>query len=244
MTSIFKTPYGEMQQFVQNLHSGGFSYEDVARVIKEPNLASVMYASIQPAHLMTLKPWYVGPDQQVVRARELWPDAVLPKAPMSFVPQTDTAVLLLHVPDTFDSLWRKVVAPTGYTKNRWKSLRDDNRHLRLAPNKVEFTEPVWLAFDPEHGRGEKPDALWGQDSLAASEVLSALIQFPSWPLAWFNDASAPNLSGYQLEHDGEWSSVPYLSRWDGGEQLDLVDRWAGSPDEYWASPSVREVLSN
>lgn len=184
--------------------------------------------------------WWRTPEQQLARARQLWPNAVLPEPPKEFTPRTKSEVLLLHVPDTFDSLWDKVVAPTGYTKYRWDGVKSDKRNLRLAPNKVEFAAPVWLAFDPERGKGERPDSFWGQADLAASEVFSALIQFPEWSLAWFNGASAPNLSGYQLKYDGIWSNIPYLSQWGFGRQLDLRDGLADGRDGYWSSPSVRE----
>lgn len=180
--------------------------------------------------------WWRTPEQQLARARQLWPNTVLPEPPVEFTPRTKFEVLLLHVPDTFDSLWGKVVAPEGYTKHRGEGVKADKRNLRLAPNKVEFAVPVWLAFDPERGKGERPDSFWGQADLAASEVFSALIQFPEWPLAWFNGASAPNLSGYQLKYDG---SVPYLYRWDDGRQLALGD-WAVLRRGGWSSPSVRE----
>lgn len=184
--------------------------------------------------------WWRTPEQQLERARQLWPNAVLPEPPKEFTPRTKSEVLLLHVPDSFDSLWDKVVAPTGYTKFRWEGVKADKRNLRLSPNKREYTEPVWLAFDPEHGKGERPDSFWGQADIAASEVFSALIQFPEWPLAWFNGASAPNLSGYQLKYDGNWSNVPYLDRWDDDRQLELGDCWAGGRPGSWSSPSVRE----
>ena len=184
--------------------------------------------------------WWRTPEQQLERARQLWPNAVLPEPPKEFTPRTKSEVLLLHVPDTFDSLWDKVVAPTGYTKYRWEGVKADKRNLRLSPNKREYTEPVWLAFDPERGKGERPDSFWGQADTAASEVFSALIQFPEWSLAWFNGASAPNLSGYQLKCNGNWSYVPYLNRWGGDRQLKLNDGWAGARDDNWSSPSVRE----
>ena len=184
--------------------------------------------------------WWRTPEQQLDRARQLWPNAVLPEPPKEFTPRTKSEVLLLHVPDTFDSLWDKVVAPSGYTKYRWEGVKADKRNLRLAPNKVEFDRPVWLAFDPEHGKGERPDSFWGQADIAAREVFSALIQFPEWSLAWFNGASAPNLTGYQLKYDGSWSRVPCLLRWVGGRQLELDDRWAGYRSDRWSSPSVRE----
>lgn len=184
--------------------------------------------------------WWRTPEQQLERARQLWPNAVLPDPPKEFTPRTKSEVLLLHVPDTFDSLWDKVVAPDGYTKYRWEGVMADKPNLRLAPNKVEFAAPVWLAFDPERGEGERPDSFWGQADTAASEVFSALIQFPEWSLAWLNDASAPNLTGYQLKYDGSWSYVPYLNRWDGGRQLELRDFWATRWVDDWSSPSVRE----
>ena len=185
--------------------------------------------------------WWRTPEQQLARARQLWPNAVLPEPPKEFTPRTKSEVLLLHVPDTFDSLWDKVVAPDGYTKYRWEGVKADKRNLRLAPNKVEYTEPVWLAFDPEHGKGERPDSFWGQADLAASEVFSALIQFPEWSLAWFiNGASAPNLTGYQLKYDGNWSGVPFLVRWVDDRQLELIGSWAVGRGAGWSSPSVRE----
>lgn len=184
--------------------------------------------------------WWRTPNQQIERARELWPCAVLPEPPKEFTPRTKSEVLLLHVPDSFDSLWEKVVVPAGYAKYRSVGVKSDTRNLRLAPNKREYTEPVWLAFDPEHGKGERPDSFWGQADIAASEVFSALIQFPEWSLAWFSGASAPNLSGYQLKYDGNWSAVLCLYRWDDVRQLLPGDRWAGHRNDEWSSPSVRE----
>lgn len=182
-------------------------------------------------------PWWRTPEQQLARARQLWPNAVLPEPPAEFTPRTKSEVLLLHVPDTFYNLWNLVKAPTGYTKNRKDGVKWDSANLRLAPGKLEFTAPVWLAFDPEHGNGERPDSFWGQTDIAASEVFSALIQFPGWSLAWFNGASAPSLTGYQLKYTG-WSHVPRLSRWSG--ELKLCSIWASWWHDCWASPSVRE----
>lgn len=193
-----------------------------------------------PAPTWNPPTWWRTPEQQLERARQLWPNAVLPEPPKGFTPRTKSEVLLLHVPDTFDNLWNLVNAPEGYTKCRWEGVKSDKWNLRLAPNKVEYTEPVWLAFDPERGEGERPDFFWAQADIAASEVFSALIQFPEWSLAWFNGASAPNLTGYQLNYDGSWSLVPYLYRWDGEHQLELDAYWASHRFGRWSSPSVRE----
>lgn len=240
MVSFFETTIGQQIEFQRVLASAGFTDSDIARVIKEPSLASTMYVAIQPKVVASLPSWYVSPEQQLERARQLWPNAVLPEPPKEFTPRTKSEVLLLHVPDSFDSLWDKAIAPTGYTKYRWEGVKSDKRNLRLSPNKREYTEPVWLAFDPERGKGERPDSFWGQADTAASEVFSALIQFPEWSLAWFNGASAPNLSGYQLKYDGNWSNVPCLYRWGGDRQLRLDGGWADRRNGRWSSPSVRE----
>lgn len=240
MASFYDTTVGQQVEFQRVLASAGFTDSDIARIIKEPNLASTMYVAIQPKTVATVPSWSVSPEQQLARARQLWPDAVLPEPPKEFTPRTKSEVLLLHVPDSFDSLWDKVDAPTGYTKYRWGGVRSDKRNLRLAPNKVEFAVPVWLAFDPEHGKGERPDSFWGQADTAASEVFSALIQFPEWCRYWFNGASAPNLSGYQLKYDGVWSSVPCVYRWGGHRQLELNADRADHGLSGWASPRVTE----
>ncbi len=187
--------------------------------------------------------WWRAPEQQLARARQLWPNTALPEPPAEFTPQTKSEVLLLHVPGSFNSLWSKVVAPEGYAKCRLEEVKASKRNLRLAPNKVEYTQPVWLAFDPEHGSSAYPSFFWGQADIAASEVLSALIQFPDWSLTWHSHtgspASAPNLSGYQLKDDDGWTSVPCLLRW-GGHELRLGARQAIYGYNLQASPSVRE----
>jgi|GEM_PF-4225057 len=189
-----------------------------------------------------LPSWWRTPEQQLERARQLWPNAVLPQGlPKQFTPRTKSEVLLLHVPDTFDNLWNLVDAPDSYATCRWEGVKSDKRNLRLAPNKIEYAEPVWLAFDPERGKGERPDSLWSQDDLAASEVFSALIQFPEWPLSWFTGSSVPNLTGYQFKHHEDWSSVPCLDRFSDSRRLQLSCRWAEARDHRWSSPSVRRL---
>lgn len=185
--------------------------------------------------------WYRGPKCQLARARQLWPNAVLPQGLLEvFTPRTKYEVLLLHVPDSFDSLWDKVGAPAGYDKYRWGYTKSDRAHLRLSPSKRPYTQPVWLGFNPERGKNERPDSFWVQGDCAASEVLSALIQFPDWCLAWSVDSSAPNLSGYQLKYYRRWLGVPCIDLWANSRQLALYGNWAGSSCKRWASPSVKE----
>jgi hypothetical protein len=48
--------------------------------------------------------WYVSPEQQHRRARQLWPHAALPELPRKYTLQTRSEVPLLHLPGTFNSL--------------------------------------------------------------------------------------------------------------------------------------------
>lgn len=187
--------------------------------------------------------WWRTPEQQMERARQLWPGIPLPEPPTNFVPKSPTGVLLLHVPQPFDELWSLVVAPEGYTTWRWDDLKSGKKHLRLAPNALQYDGPTWIEFDPEHGKGIAPNKFWEQNDvyLAASEVLSAVIQFRDWPLTWFkNGASAPNLAGYQFFYSGNWSGVPCVLRWDDGRRLKLYARFADDASNGWSSPSVRK----
>lgn len=209
----------------------------------------------KPPEAVTWNPpiWWRTPERQLERARQLWPDAVLPEPPKEFVPKTKSEVLLLHVPDSFDSLSSKV----GWTVFRAKVSRRDKRlgrmerdrtfvvdeqYLQLSSSAYDHTTPVWLAFDPEYGKGESPDLLV-QVNLAASEVLSALIQFPGWVEAWSSGASRPNLSGYRLSVGASWL-VPFIClQWSeayhGRIALELENRLGGQRDAMFASPSVR-----
>jgi hypothetical protein len=192
--------------------------------------------------------WWRTAEQQLKRARQLWPDTTLPEPPKNFRPRKSSEVLLLHVPDTFDSLWDKVVGPPGHIKQQWQRVNVDKQHLRLSPKKDEYTKPVWLSFDPEYGIDEDDEVVEDVDDVmivdvvnyAASEVLSALIQFPDWPLWWSKGASAPNLKGYQIKHKGSWSYVPYISRWSDECQLNMDGRPVSKRHTGWAYPSVRE----
>ena len=230
---------GATSQEIQNLLANG----DLAKIMLKTDLSKVDRSAFRALLMPTPAAftWYVSPGRQLNKARQLWPNAILPEPPKEFTPATASEVLLLHVPDTFDNLWSEVDAPKGYTKFCQDNIKSDKRNLRLAPNVPNRTEPVWLAFDPEHGKGKRPSYFWGQADIAASEVFSAMIQFPDWSLSWFNGASAPNLAGYQIKYDGKWSHVPQLTRWDCADrQLLMYVYWAGyDGHSMFASPSVR-----
>ena len=215
MTSYFHTTIGQREQFDRLLAKSGLTQQDVKSILADPGLAERM---IEALRWWQESGWYRPPEQQLQRARQLWPGITLPEPPIDFVPRTGSEVLLLHVPDTVNSLFDKIVPPAGYIKEG--RIEPDERHLRLAPNIPDRTEPVWLGFDPEHDTAKKtPEALWGQSSLAASEILSALIQFPEWFLV----RSEVPLTGYQLKPDwsGAWVHVPFIFRNDHGSRMTM-----------------------
>jgi len=185
--------------------------------------------------------WWRTPEQQIMRARQLWPDAILPELAERFTPRSAFEIPVLHVSDTFDALWDMAVAPPGYTKCRWASLKPNMLDIRLVPNALVYRAPTWVAINPEHGKRIAPNILWGRPNLASSEVLSLLIQCPDWPLAWGNGASAPNLRGYQVNCN-EWLDIPFLDLNQEDRKLELgcVD-WASNSGDRWASPSVRVI---
>lgn len=240
----------QYNEIVKRVANGSLDPDEVRKALQniiEGNFAVPLTEALERTLFRDFPAWWVPPSKQMEKAFELWPGVTIPGPPTHFGPRTKTEVLLLHVPDTFNSLWDKVVAPDGYAKSRWEDVRAGKRSLRLAPNTCEYTEPVWLAFDPGHGKGARPDSFWEESSrlgpdlrLAASEVFSALIQFPDWPLSWGNGAQTPNLCGFQLKSESKWSSVPYLDLSAGSRKLRLYANWADDRDINWASPSIRE----
>ena len=240
MTSIDKlfSVQARQNEIWRRLKAGSLNIDDVLAAT-QGILDGIYPIKLPTTHDAINQPsWHRTPAQQLARARQLWPDVVLPEPPVDFVPRSKTEVLLLHVPLSFDQLWEAITPPAGYSK--WRSDYVLAGKLRLAPGVPTRTTAVWLGFDPEHGKGERPDQLWGNPELAASEVLSAVIQFPDWPLSWFNGASAPNLSGFQLEYSGKWLRVPCLIRWGVDRQLELRGSDAGHARGSWSSPVVRE----
>ena len=169
---------------------------------------------------------------------------MLPEAPTNFVPQTSTEVLLLHVPQTFNTLWSRIVAPEGYTMcRRYGASESYTNKLTLVAGKHEFTRPVWLGFDPEYGRCLPPALFPNRRRLAGPEVLSAMIQFPDWSLTWGHGrASAPLLAGYLFRHHMHETYALTFDRWDVGHIVELYEINACTPCDGLASPSVR-VLS-
>lgn len=218
---------------IARVDDGSLDPVEVIRLLQDIN------DGILPVNFHGTPSWWRTPEQQIERARSLWPDVILPIPPKRFNPsQARCEVLLLHVPDSFESLWSKATAPDGYEKADMPELG----HLYCAPNKVKYSDPVWLLFDPERGKGESPDTFWYQADVAGPEVLSAIIQFPQWPLMWYGKGlSSPYLAGYQTRPTPKQTFVPCLDRWDGYiRELSLSTEKADSSRVIYASPSVRK----
>lgn len=156
--------------------------------------------------------WWTCPEQQLECAHKLWPGRQLPKPPDNFIARTETEVLLLHVPASFNTLWGMVRSPGGYdTISRVNFLGLNQRNIRLASRDHAYVHPVWLRFDPAHGKGMSPSSFVGRSDMAAGEVLSALIQFPGWPATWRYGDSGFLLAGYQAKVGDSWLHTPAIT---------------------------------
>ena len=93
-------------EIVKRVGNGSLDPTAVKRALQD-----IIEGKLPPMQNWNPPTWWRTPEQQLARARQLWPNAVLPEPPKEFTPRTKSEVLLLHVPDSFDSLWDKVVAP-------------------------------------------------------------------------------------------------------------------------------------
>ena len=208
-----------------------------------------------------LPDWYVSPELRLERALQLnkqrkwgFRDTNFPTVP------ADTGklwLLVVNLPSkggktalqrTVDDRWDLIDAPTGYTKYRNSALLTDPDHLRPAPGYNFVPGIYWVEFDPDAYQGKSPATALKQpqnnrERLAGTEVLDAIWQFPDWVLTWLrNGKPAPYLSGLQFCWDEkfDWSDVLYVNRWDDYRRVYLDSGWAGSANDSWASPRVRE----
>lgn len=150
--------------------------------------------------------WYRSPDQQLERARQLWPHKHLPSPPSSFKPRTETEVLL-HVPDALDALWGMVLR-LGVVECSFPTIEE---FVRSTERQLEGSIVKWVAFDPEYYLGNV-DLTYVDNAevIAGHEVLSAMIQFPEWMLTWSQNGTSPLLGGYLMVGDYSWPHVPYF----------------------------------
>lgn len=253
MASFYDTTIGQQVEFHRVLASAGFTVGDIARIIKEPDLAATMYSSIQPKHQTPIPTDIVA---RVVRQLAWYEEAgivvtdeqrqrILAQAGV-FVPLSASDRPLVtgffgYAPEAFNQVWSRVDLD-GYTTERYFS---QDLQIQFAPGmRPTITEPRLVHFDPNSYQGLSAESALKQAEkdkvrLAGIEVAEMLFVEPEWALEWDGtDHPYPNCSGLQLGSD--WSSVPYLIRWDDGRQLELHGRWAAHRHDYWSSPSVSE----
>lgn len=225
----------------RRLKSGSLNVDDVLAATQ--GILDGVYPT-PPAH--PLPAWYVSPEQQLERVRQLnaerkwgFADADFPAVP-SFMPRTPTEVLLLavYLPQkgkvsgvrrTFDehlTVIESQLRGTGRDYYRSDGLKSDRDHLQLFG--TAWHEPAmglrWVAYDyaanHEPENGHRVDELWKAkaNDLAASEVLSALMLFPEYGPSMDGDKTPyANLAGYQAN----WGSE---SDW---SCCPCVDWWSG-----------------
>lgn len=179
--------------------------------------------------------WWSEPEFQLERAAALWPGIKLPDAPKK-KPHSATEVRLLHVPDSFESLLEKIEGPSGYKLSVYPSVR-----LRILPQPEQaYTQPTWVGFDPEYGAGRVPLSLRSEAGrFATTEILSAVIQFPEWPLAWRHGASAPIITGHLLTQEFDDDTFLCFDLIRSLRELELGIFKASWSNPSCASPTVR-----
>lgn len=255
MASFYDTTIGQQIEFQRVLASAGFTDSDIARIIKEPNLASVMFASLQPKtapSMSTATNIVARVERQLQRYEAAYfivsdevRQRILAQA-AAFVPLSATDRPLVtgffdSTPEAFNQVWSKVKLD-GYETVRYFN---ESQPLRFADGMQPANlSPRLVHFDPNTYQGDSPElalkkAKWDKVRLAGIEVAEMLFVEPEWALEWNGKAhSYPNCSALQLGTD--WSYVPYLNRWDGDRRLKLHGLWADHRYGDWSSPSVRE----
>lgn len=267
MTSFYDLTIGQQVELHRILAAAGFTAEVVERIIKQPELAAMMIAALNTPPEQTWKAyrratapsWYVQPERQLARMRELnatcqWGLTEADFQSVATIPTLELGegeVLLLaatlpksgrqsSLVRTLTGLWAAAEAPAGYRKvTYWYPTANQ---VQLVPGyKLPSAGLRWVVFVPNANTGKSPKSLWddGVRNLATVETLSALLMFPDWPKAWGTGGDKrPNLAA--LQSGAGWSESPYLHRWDDNQEFNLHSSWADNDVSSWASPQVRE----
>ena len=255
MASFYDTTVGQQVEFQRVLASAGFTDADIAQIIKEPNLASAMYASIQPrtapsmSSATNIVARVVRQLQRYEAAGFIVSDEVRQRilaqaeafAPLSATDRPLVTGFFDSTPEAFNQVWSKVKLD-GYETVRYFN---ESQPLRFADGMQPPNHgPRLVHFDPNTYQGDSPESALKKAKrdkvrLAGIEVAEMLFVEPEWALEWNGkDHPYPNCSALQLGAD--WSSVPYLGRWGDGGRLGLSGGWAARRGDRWSSPSVGE----
>lgn len=255
MASFYDTTIGQLIEFLRVLASAGFTDSDIARIIKQPQLASVMFASLQPKtapSMSTATNIVARVERQLQRyeaAGFIVSDEVRQRIlaqAEAFVPLSATDRPLVtgffdSTPEAFNQVWSKVKLD-GYKTVRYFN---ESQPLRFADGMQPPNHgPRLVHFDPNTYQGDSPESALKKAKrdkvrLAGIEVAEMLFVEPEWALEW-NGKDHPYLNCSALQLGTGWSRVPYLDRWDDVRRLGLSGDWADDRHGLWSSPSVRE----
>lgn len=195
---------------------------------------------------MNTPSWWKSPQLQLKRASELWPSVELPEPPL-FRPQSADEVLLLHVPRHFESLWNIIIDSNDniFTPNAWNQWPYESNKWRRTTHERYASQPVWIIFDPSARSLEEVSLASGEVSIAGSEVLSAMIQFPDLYRIWADNDTYPCISGYELRNQArvidEWIPTLYQVYFEIERGLlSVVHHPKEKKDNYSLFPTVRK----
>lgn len=259
MASISKmTPWGEMIQFVQNLHSAGLTPEDIKLINKQSGLASDMVTALRPKPEPTrrLPDWYVMPHIRLKWALQANTEHQwgFVKSDFPAAPEGPTKFWLLEInlpgkgkkaglQRTVDEFYELIDLPRGYVKQHARDFRTDSDCLRLAPGYKHRRGIRWVELDLDAYPGMSSTQALMQSKLDGVQLIgagafAAVWQFPEWISSW----EPLDLPGLQFrKNDGEeWDSVPTLCRWSGTDEFGLMPHPAKRGYSDSVSSSIRE----
>ncbi len=177
MTSIdqFVGLHAQMNELMKRVGNGSLDVERVKR-----GLQGIMDPRTK---IMGWVPsWWRTPEDQIKRARKLWPGIELPSPPESFAPKEPTSVLLLHVPLPLGDLWNAVRLTHRFAHTSNTFCSGDLSEFRPLGGK-----PMWIEYDSklllDHPVGgiRKWTLVLEDGYLASCEaLLSACIQFDGY----------------------------------------------------------------
>lgn len=262
MTSILRTPYGEMQQFLERLHTAGGTYEDVKQVNKRPDLASGMVAALRskPGPTWSLPDWYVAPwlRRQWALQANIDRQWGFEESDFPAVPDDTTKFWLLEInlpPKgrkagfrcTIDEFFELIDLPRGYTKEHANGFATDSDRLQILPDYKYRRGIRWVELDLNAYRGMSATEATAQSVLDGVELLgvgafAGVWQFPEWISSW-KGLGLAGLVSRGNDGMGHWSTVPYLCRWSGTRTFGLMPKpdHLRFTDNVW--PTIKECTN-
>lgn len=211
VTSIMKTPFGDLQQIIQNLHGAGFTLEDMEKIKKSPEIARAMHASFEAATVEYGQrfDWYQrSPEQQLKFACELnrrrhwgfFPEDFPPVPKVVHLLPSEVLSLAIYLPKkgrqeglrrTIKELWKATPQKIGsFSKTKLQSFSYPYFEL------IEMWGPWesgirWVIIDLASYVDEYPGEVRftqlhrdNSYEMAGVELFSLLMLQPEWLRSW------------------------------------------------------------